>query len=267
MKPTLQQRQQQLMAHLLEGDSAIDEHIVQQGSVSTATRLHIYRNAYQSRLRETLDTDFPITGSYLGDELFEEMVGAYREAHLSKQRSLRRYGDALPGFLAAGEPFCDNPEIAELARFERMLLSAFDAGEARRIGRAELQQVPVEAWPEMTVRFHASVHLFATNWNVVSLWQALKAGTKPPLAASGFEAWLVWRNGDLLTEFKHLDPVQYCLLTHFQSGADFASACEALLQLVPAAEVSGAVARTLLEWLELGLIIELVHKGESIQHG
>jgi hypothetical protein len=262
VKETLQQRQQQLMAHLRDGDTSIGEHIAQQGTVTTATRLHIYRNAYQSRLRETLDTDFPITGSYLGDDLFEQMVVAYREEHLSRHRSLRCYGDALPGFLAKAKPFCDNPEIAELARFERMLLSAFDAADAPRVDRLELQHVPVQAWPEMRVQFHASVHLFATHWNVVGLWQALKTGARPPPATGGFEAWLVWRNGDLLTEFKHLDPVQYCLLTHFQAGADFASACEELLQLVPAAEVSAAVAGALLGWLELGLVIELAHEGE-----
>jgi hypothetical protein len=262
MKPTLQRRQQQLMAHLLAGDSAIDEHIAQQGTVSTATRLHIYRNAYQSRLRETVDTDFPITGSYLGDDLFEKMVGAYREAHLSKHRSLRCYGDALPKFLATQKPFCDNPEIAELARIERMLLSAFDAAEGVRIGSGELQQVPIEAWPTMTVRFHASVHLFASEWNVVSLWQALKSENTPPAADTGFEAWLLWRNADLLTEFKHLQAVEHCLFTHFQSGADFASSCEALLEYIPADAVSVAVAKTLLEWMESGLIVELIHDAE-----
>ena len=83
MNDTLAQRQQQLMQHLLHGDGAIKEYIAQQGNVSTETRLHIYRNAYQERLRQTLDTDHPVTGIYLGDELFADMVAAYREHHQS----------------------------------------------------------------------------------------------------------------------------------------------------------------------------------------
>ena len=254
---TLQQRQQQLMAHLLHGDGDINDHIALQGNVSTATRLHIYRNAYQTRLRETLDTDHPVTGSYLGDELFEQMVAGYRSRHPSNQRSLRHYADELPEFLAAQAPFCDNPQIAELARFERLLLSAFDAAEAVRVSRADLQRLPLAAWPGMTPVFHPSVQLFESDWNVVGLWQALKAESMPPAAQQGFEAWLLWRNRELLTEFRHLDAAEHCLLKQLLAGAEFATACEALLELVPVAEVSAVAAGTLVNWLELGLIVEL----------
>jgi hypothetical protein len=245
------------MAHLLQGDSDISEHIAVQGKVSTQARLHIYRNAYQVRLKETLDTDHPVTGLYLGDELFELMVAAYREQHLSRHQSLRHYADALPEFLATQQPFCESPQIAELARFERLLLSAFDAREATRVSRENLQQLPLEAWPAMLPTFHPSVHLFESDWNVVSLWQALNSETVPPPAQQATQAWLLWRNGDLLTEFRHLNAVELCLFKQFLSGAGFAAACEALLELLPSAQVSGAAAATLLQWLDLGLIVAL----------
>ena len=257
MNNTLAKRQQQLMQHLLHGDAAIENHIAQQGEVSTATRLHIYRNAYQSRLRDTLDTDHPVTGIYLGDMLFEDMVTTYRTQHTSSHRSLRHYADDLPQFLATQKPFSDNPQIGELARFERLLLSAFDAADAPRVTRANLQALPVEGWPGMRPEFHPSVQLFESDWNVVSMWQAIKADREPPQARQGFEAWLLWRNDDLLTEFRHLDTVELRLLKLFSAGADFATACEALLEIVPENEVSETALATLLNWLESGLIARL----------
>ena len=253
------------MAHLLRGDSDIKAHIASQGKVSTDTRLHIYRNAYQTRLRETLDTDHPITGLYLGDELFERMVAGYRELYPSRHQnlrhSLRHYADALPEFLATEAPFSESPQIAELARFERLLLSAFDAREARRTSREELQALPLDAWPGMTPIFHPSVYLFESEWNVVGVWQALKTEATPPPAQQEPQAWLVWRNGDLLTEFRHVETVELCLFTQFRAGAPFAPACEALLELLPSSEVSGAAANALLGWLESGLIIALAPEG------
>lgn len=263
MKHTLAERQRQLMQHLLHGDDTIAAHIVQQGNVSVATRLHIYRNAYQSRLRDTIDTDHPVTGTYLGDALFEEMVAAYREYHQSSQRSLRHYADELPGFLKANEPFSSNPQIAELVRFERLLLSAFDAAEAPRATRADLSILPVEAWPGMRPEFHPSVKLFETHWNVVSMWQAIKEDRAPPEPQQGFEAWVVWRNGDLLTEFRHLASADLWLLKYLLDGSDFATACEAMLEVMPESEVSAAAVGMLLVWLDLGLIARLSGAAEE----
>ena len=150
-----------------------------------------------------------------------------------------------------------------MARFERLLLSAFDAADAPRVTSADLQSLPVAAWPGMRPEFHPSVQLFESDWNVVSLWQAIKADSAPPAALQGLETWLLWRNGNLLTEFSHLNAAELCLLKLFMAGADFATACEALLEILPESEVSAAAAATLLNWLELGLIVTLVRGVKS----
>ncbi|MEE8059243.1 MAG: putative DNA-binding domain-containing protein [Pseudomonadales bacterium] len=54
MNAELHEHQQQLMAYLLGQDDDIAKHIVDQGGINTDVRLAIYRNAYRSRLRETI---------------------------------------------------------------------------------------------------------------------------------------------------------------------------------------------------------------------
>ena len=254
MRGQLQQRQQQMISYLLSGKGEIAEHVLDQGKLSAQTRLHIYGNAYRSRLRDTIDTDHPATGVYLGDSLFELMVDNYRQQHASSYRSLRHFADALPHFLATQTPFCDNPQICELARFERLLLSAFDAADASQATIEQLRQFPVEEWPELNIDFHPSVLLFESNWNAVEIWQAIKEGKSPPAAQQGSTTWLVWRNKDLLTEFRHLDAAELCMFKQFKGDGHFASACEALLDIEPEDQVSAIAINTLIRWLDAGLV-------------
>lgn len=261
MKQTLRERQQQMMEYLLDGKGDIADHIAQQGNITVDTRLHIYLNAYRVRLRETIDTDHPVTGDYLGDELFDQMVRHYTEQHPSRYKSLRHFCDELPAFLASSEPFNAHPQIAELARFERLLLSAFDAADASTLESEALASLASDAWPEMTVSFHPSVRLFESHWNVVSIWQAMKKEATPPDAKWSSEQWLLWRNRDHLTEFSHLNSAELCMYRQFLSGADFATVCEALLELIPESEVSTTAVNTLVKWIDQGLIRSLIVVG------
>ncbi|MBV1932738.1 MAG: DNA-binding domain-containing protein [Porticoccaceae bacterium] len=254
MRSQLQQRQQQMMSYLLSGKDEIAEHVLDQGKLSAQTRLHIYGNAYHSRLRDTIDTDHPATGVYLGDSLFELMVDNYRQQHASSYRSLRHFADALPHFLAMQTPFCDNPQISELARFERLLVSTFNAADASRATIEQLRQFPVEDWPEINIDFHPSVQLFESNWNAVEIWQAIKEEKTPPTAQEDSTTWLVWRNQVLLTEFRHLGMAEFSMFKHFKSGGSFASACEALLDIEPEDQVSAIAINTLMRWLDSGLV-------------
>ncbi len=254
MKRLLQQRQHQLMDYLLSGKGEIAAHVLRQGKLSTQTRLHIYGNAYQARLHDTIDTDHPAIGVYLGDSLFELMVDNYRQQHASSYRSLRHFADALPHFLATQAPFCDNPQISELARFERLLMSAFDAADASRATLEQLRQFPVADWPALNLDFHPSVQLFESNWNAVEIWQAIKEEKTPPTPQQGSTVWLVWRNKDLLTEFRHLGAAEFCMFKQFKGDGHFASACEALLDIESDDQVSAIAINTLMRWLDAGLV-------------
>ncbi|SEA44823.1 hypothetical protein SAMN05216562_3140 [Microbulbifer marinus] len=248
----LRTRQRQLMAFLLQGDEAISEYICDQGAASKSIRLGIYANAYRKRLQETLESDHPVLGSYLGDDLFEEMTLGYIDKHPSRRPSLRDFGERLPDYLRTTGPFSHHPLIAELAQFERLLMTVFDAADAEHLSVEALQRLPADAWPRMCLRFHPSVRLLHSHWNCVQVWQALRADSEPPPPCEGHFHWLLWRNRERLTEFTSVAGAELVALRTGLGGADFSQLCEALLEIVPAEQAAAVLVQLLQDWIQRG---------------
>jgi len=251
---SLEKLQQQMMNYLTLGDETIVNEIVNTDNVSTHTRLNIYKNAYQARLRETIDNDHPVLGMYLGDDLFEELVRQYVKSYPSSQTSLRHFAKDLPKLLNENEPFRSHPILAEIAEFERLLLSAFDAEEANILTFVMLQQLPQHEWPLMRFYFHPSLQLFHTQWNSVESWQALKEDRPPQPATQSGTHWLIWRNPFKLTEFRPLEPVEYELMNLALQGHHFSELCDYLLQNHSEADAATTAFNYLKHWLDSGLI-------------
>ncbi len=238
---------------------SFNQHVVEQGSTSANTRLAIYANAYYARLRSTIETDHDILAHYLGDDMFEEMVRGYINSTPSKFTSLRMFCDALPDFLDNTQPFSQYTQLADIARFERRLLNAFDAADVQRASFEDLQALPPEQWPECKLRFHPSVQLFICGSNAVEIWQAVKAEQTPPEPNIDDQRyWLLWRGDSRLTEFTSITPYQYILIEGFIKGANFASQCEAMLEYFDESQAPMEVLQALQAWFEMGLIHKLV---------
>ncbi len=222
------------------------------------TRLEIYRNAYSVRLKKSIETDHPVLGSYLGDDLFERMADGYIVRCPSEYPSLRDFGEGLPGYLACTEPFSGHPILAEIAGFEWQLLFSFDAADAACARVEDLQSITAQDWPGMRVTFHPSVCVFPVRWNSVESWQALKEDSPPPQAADiSLRNWILWRGDDRLTQFRRLSAEGAVMFLRLSQGADFSEVCEALLEFVAEGEVSSTAAGLLLQWVEAGLVSEL----------
>jgi hypothetical protein len=256
--PNLAELQQQFM-QVLQGDNPADfaDAVVTQGRVSTLTRIDIYRNAYHLRLKESIEIDHEILGFYLGDELFDKMVTDYIAAYPSRETSLRYFSEQLPIFLANTKPFCEHPVLAELARFERYLLTAFDAPDASIASAAMLSKIPAEDWPQLHFRLHPSVQRYQSDWSAVETWQALKQKQTPPPAHKIEQYWLIWRNAERLTEFSSLKVCERIMLEGMIEGLDYADLCEQLVNHLPIEQVSKDSVQCLVTWLNLGIISKL----------
>lgn len=256
--PNLAELQQQFM-QVLQGDNPADfaDAVVTQGRVSTLTRIDIYRNAYHLRLKESVEIDHEILGYYLGDELFDKMVTDYVVAYPSRETSLRYFSEQLPIFLANTKPFSEHPVLAELARFERYLLTAFDASDAQAASAVMLSQIPAQDWPQLHFRLHPSVQRYQSDWNAVEIWQALKQKQTPPAASKLEQYWLIWRNVERLTEFSSLNICEKVMLEGMIEGLDYADLCEQLANDLPIEDVSKDSVQCLVNWLNLGIISKL----------
>ena len=258
---SLEQLQQQMIDYLTHDDDTIADHIVSQGAIDNVTRLNIYKNAYRMRLREVIDTDHEILGLYLGDELFDQMVNGYIDLYPSSYTNLRHYCDNLPEFLKQQAPFADYPLLSELAYFERLLLTAFDAADCSRFSFEDLQTISHDRWPSLKFHFHPSVQLANLHWNSVQSWQALKAQQTPQAATAIENCWLLWRNRENLTQFRSLSSEENTLFKMILAGDDFSTLCDFLLasQAVDqtestAGDVTHLALNYLSSWLEQGLL-------------
>lgn len=251
---SLRTLQKQMMNYLTDDKPAIAEHVVEHGGISRDVRLHIYKNAYQMRFKETIESDHQILGTYLGDDLFDQMVSGYIKAFPSINTSLRNFADLLPKFLAENLPFKNYPLISELAYFERLLMVAFDAKDTERFTRESLLKIPHEQWPELVFRFHPSVQIASFDFNTVETWQALKQEQAPEPAFKTVNVWLLWRNNDRLTQFRSISPQEHHLINMMLSGNDFANLCDHLLEQSPDEDVSQLALNYLLSWIDDGIL-------------
>jgi hypothetical protein len=253
-KLSLPDLQKQMIDFLIDDDAAIEKNVVTQGRVTNKTRLNIYKNAYQVRLKEVIDNDHQMLGLYLGDDLFEQMVTEYIALYPSNYTSLRHFADQLPTFLTKQYPFKDHLIISEIASFERYLLTAFDAADVELFSREALQKIPDNHWPELIFHFHPSVQLAHFNWNSVESWQALKREQSPAPAENKQSVWLIWRNRERLTEFRSLSQEELGLIQMILAGNNFSQLCEQLLLSANEDEVAPLAFNYLITWIDQGVL-------------
>jgi hypothetical protein len=114
------------------------------------------------------------------------------------------------------------------------------------------------------------VQAFNASTNSVPIWQALKTGQPPPdpieQAANQPLHWLLWRGKDRLSQFRAIAPAEAQALQHFLVGGDFADVCELLTADTEPTEVAAIALGILTEWLQQGLVRELVVTQEATGH-
>jgi hypothetical protein len=245
--------------YLLDDNQAIFQHIISTNKVPAEVRLGIYGHAYRSRLQEALQTSYSILHQYLGDEQFETLCNTYIESHPSQFRSIRWFGDQLPAFLNHHEPYQEYPYLAELAQFEWTMALVFDAADSPIMQLDDMQKIPPNAWSDMQLNVHPSLHRLALSWNVVQIWQAItddQALDEPQQCASTVP-WILWRN-ELTTQFSSLPVEEAWAIDAVANGSTFGELCEGLCQWMDEENVGMHAASLLKGWITAGLITEAI---------
>jgi hypothetical protein len=198
--------------------------------VDSAQRLGIYHNAYRVRLAEVLTESFSKTNLYMGSDTFYDEAVAFAVRQPPLARSLSRYGEHFPAFLAAQYP--DNPELYELAQLDWDLRSRFDgrdvmalSAEAAQLGASE-HGVTWLTWP---APLHPSLILRTLRTNATQIWRAIEDDVDVPEVQfyEGAKFIAVWRKG-LQPHFQTMDSDQAAFLTSLQAGQSIDEAANAL---------------------------------------
>ena len=254
----LRRLQQDLQSHLLGGNSAIVDAIVDAPPLPVAARLGIYRDGYRVRLIEALDDTYPLLHVLLGDEAFLALGEAFVLAHPSVHRSIRWYGRELPEFLGCSPPHAEQPILAELALLEWTLAEVFDAADAESKPRAAFSAVEPSAWSELRFGFHPSLRRLLFQWNAPAAWQALSREEVPPAPVCAEHAvpWLLWRQ-NMQNYFRSMPADEAVALDCALRGHSFGEICEALAEWLPEEQIPLRAAGLLGTWADSGIIVSI----------
>lgn len=191
---------------------------------SAEQRLQYYGNAYRMRLKEVLSSDFENLHTYIGDQLFDELMEMYIDHYPSSNTSLRDYGAHMLELVTTTNPFMRWPELAEIARIELAFNQSFDVADIEVYTEIELQTLSAVNWPRFTLKFSDSVELISLEYNSFQIWRALAQGETPPEKRLESNTWLIWRQ-DLVSRYRSVEDPERAALDAALSGDSFSRIC------------------------------------------
>lgn len=216
-------------------------------SRSRSPRLAIYRHGYRARLAGALRMNYPVLARVLGEDAFERMAGDYARASPSRRFSIRWHGADLHRFLP------DAP-LADLARMEWALGTAFDAADVTAADADLLARIPVAEWPGLRLGLHPSVSVLSMAWAVEGQWEAMReAGALAVPAAPEAHAHtlLAWRR-DLQAQWRIASVAEGAALLALGARGTLQEACEAFRE-----DDALAVGTWFAGWIHEGLLVAL----------
>ncbi len=281
--------QTEFQSYLLHGGTRMQGRVSGTVNASASTRLAIYYDAYRLRLLEALDSNYPVLHAWIGDNDFEALGLAYIQAYPSRNFSIRYFGHRLSEYLASEQTYRDKPYLHEMAALEWALSEAFDAQDSLTVTLGDIATIPLDAWPTMRLQLHASVRRLNVQWNIMTIWNAIKAciateesvisyqrktheassfvfaGTNretrddstwnipAPAVGASPQSWLIWRQ-DLKTYFRSSSVDEGWAINTIIGGSDFADVCEGLCEWIDPQNVASHTASLLKRWVTDGMI-------------
>lgn len=245
--------QQQLQDAIVHGGGM--QLPLRHGAIARERQLAIYQNAYVLRLAEALRSNYPALHQLLGDDDFDRLAQRYLAASPSSTTSIRWFGDKLADFMLREEPFSLCPAMSAITRFEWAMRHTVDARDADRVTFEHMQQVAADLWGALTFDLHPSLTMLQLGWNAPAIWKALTSDQEPPAPESETRTWLVYRDTDLVTQWRSADTNEALALSIFRDGGDFDAVCDFAAHQLGEDAAAITAAGWLKQWISEGVLI------------
>lgn len=205
------------------------------GAVSSVTPMErglaVYRNAYRARLIDCLRSSFEKTLRWIGEDSFLAAAAHHLILHPPRSWTLDDAGRGFDATLA--ELFPGDPEVAELARLEWAMQSAFTAPDVSPIDAASFAILTdgfgEAEWIGLQLTIHPGLTILEVRTDCGALWDAMASdeprSSKVAKRPGAVAVWrCVWR-----CEFRHLDVNEATALGWMRDGMTFGALCEAMV--------------------------------------
>ena len=218
----------------------------------------------KSSLADFLGGDHARLKGYLGSAAFNAVGRSYAAKYPSEIQNTKWFSCNLPTFLGQTKPYCQKPELAELASLELALKDAFEAPEASQISLEEFVKIAPEDLSACTMVLHPSVRRLRFSTNATSLWAALTCAELPPRPERLDEPLelIAWRQGPS-PRFRMLGCEEAAALDAAAKAIPFSELCDLIANLEGCVSPPKSALNYLRGWIEAEVVSGLRH-GKTI---
>jgi hypothetical protein len=251
---SLQATQQQILQAVL-AEKVLPLTAIRGDEIADAdARLAVYRHGYRIRLHDALKVEFAGLQCMAGRQ-FDALLNKYVEAHPSGHYNIRWHGAGLGAFLDYAAPWRNKPQLAEMARLDWAISTAFDAANESSKSMADLSEVPPDAWARLQLSLQHNLQVIACSHNTDAFRRAADRGDTRPRLRHFAEPRqiLVWRKA-MTVHYRLLEDDEWQVLGAAIRGESFASLCEQLAHYHGEEAAMPRMVTLLQDWLESGLI-------------
>jgi hypothetical protein len=147
-------------------------------SPTPASRFAVYRNNVLSSLIDVLSQSYPVVKQLVGETFFNVMALAFVRLQPPESRLMVEYGEGFATFIESFDPAGGLPYLPDIARLERLRVSAYHAPDINAVSIAAF--TGLVAQPEclagLRCDFHPSLSILISDYAVCSLWHAHQLG-------------------------------------------------------------------------------------------
>ena len=256
---SLQAMQQQMLQAVLAEKAPSLTSVRGDDIANVDSRLAVYRHGYRIRLHDALQTEFPGL-QCMADQQFDTLLNHYAEAHPSEHYNIRWHGAGLAAFLDYALPWRDRPQLAEMARLDWAISTAFDAADESSVDITDLSAVPPDAWASMQLLLLHNLQVIPCRHNTDAFRRAADQGQAHPelLHFADPRQILVWRKTTTV-HYRLLEDDEWQVLGAAIRGEPFAALCEHLAQHHGEEAAMPRMVTLLQGWLDSGLIRGWAH--------
>lgn len=222
-----------------------------------AARLNIYRNHYNTSLREALKATFPVVCRLVDERFFGYAASEYIKSSPPRQVCLFEYGESFPDFLAAF-PACANLSyLGDVARLEWLINSALHAPAEAPVDVAELGHLDASDYPRLIFTLQPALRLIDSLFPIDRIWHLNKPGAveegSVDLGAGGCRLEIRQLGEDVV--FRPLESGEFALRAALARGRTLEAAVDAALAQDPLFDAAPALRRLFGEGLVTGFTL------------
>ncbi len=215
-----------------------------------ARGLEVYRSACNARLIECLETFYPCTRSWLGEDRFAEIAALHVANVAMDDWALETYAAGFPATVR--RLLANQPEAVELCELELAINEA-----ALLAGQTVLQSADLDEHIARGTVFRVigATALMQLRTNASEILSAISGRARRPEAIieDHERTVLVWRQR-FSCRYRRLGDLESALIPHLFVGMDYATLCARIARLEPLIDAEG-MARNLLErWTGAGML-------------